>query len=178
MDYGESFSPVTRISFAAETLIVPEPALPGWEETAARVTAYLTACGVTDATQVEYLIHEIKGRVASRLPLRPDESLLAVAIEETVQLLDDWLTRELKHPHDPRPVLTARAALLSDAVSAWPRDRLRAAPGSTTEAIQATMIMSVPPKNRLVMKSQVIRLRPRSLRRLIRCLLRWRRSRS
>lgn len=122
----------------------------------ATLTAYLAACGITECAEVAPLIREIKRRVVIRLPLYADESLPAVAIEETQRFIDQWAIQALglNYPVASEEVFAARATFLSGKWSLSPE----ATPGSLTQTLRAARVVPIPPKSELTIEIQPLEI--------------------
>lgn len=140
--------------------MMQDPQASGWEEVTATLTAYLAACGISDEAKAVDLIREIKHRMAARLPLHEEEPLPAVAVEETEKLMDRWIMQALglKYPFPQEQLFAARVAILSGAVSGEWANGHELTPGSQAEALQAAMVMPLPPKSELAMERQTLEL--------------------
>jgi hypothetical protein len=139
---------------------VRDPQISGWEEVTATLTAYLAACGITERAEVAPLIREIERRVVIRLPLYADESLPAVAIEETQRLIDQWAIQALglNYPVASEQVFAARAAFLSGTFSGkWSLSR-QALPGNLSQALPVAIVVPTPPKSELTIEIQPLEI--------------------
>lgn len=147
----------------------------GWgEEVSSTLIAYLAACGITERAEVAPLIREIERRVAIRLPLYADESLPAVAIEETQRLIDHWAIQALglNYPVASEQVFAARAALLAGTVSGkWSLSR-QALPGNLSQALPVAIVVPIPPKSELTIEIQPLEIGYWKLRTLLKYELR------
>jgi uncharacterized lipoprotein YmbA len=141
----------------------------GWEEISSTLIAYLAACGITERAEVAYWIREIERRVVIRLPLYADESLPAVAIEETQRLIDHWAIQALglNYPVASEQVFAARAALLAGTISGkWSLSR-QALSGNLSQALPAAIVVPVPPKSELTIEIQPLEIGYWKLRTLL-----------
>ena len=142
----------------------------GWEEVSSTLIAYLAACGITERAEVAPLIREIERRVVIRLPLYADESLPAVAIEETQRLIDHWAIQALGLNYPvvaSEQVFAARAALLAGTVSGKWSLSPEATPGSLTQALRAARVVPIPPKSELTIEIQPLEIGYWKLRTLL-----------
>ncbi len=148
---------------------VRDPQASGWEEVTATLTVYLAACGISDDAKALALMQEIKHRMAARLPLRADESLPAVAVEEVEKLMDRWITQALglKYPFPQQQLFAARMAILSSAVRAAWANGHELSPAGQAEALRSAMVIPLPPKSELAMEAQPLELGYWNLRSLL-----------
>lgn len=115
----------SKVSAATHYLSAPPP--PSSELLLARLSAYWRALGVTDPDQVTALSEQALRRVPE-LPELPGIDPVGRAIVAANDLLDDWLAQALELPRPSAALAAARAALLSGAISDWPK-ALFAPPG-------------------------------------------------
>ena len=165
MDAGLKYAqasqhPSNRESDRMADGVVGDPQISGWEEVTATLTAYLAACGITECAEVAPLIREIKHRVVIRLPLYADESLPAVAIEETQRSIDQWAIQALglNYPVTSEEVFAARATFLSGTVSGKWSLSPEATPGSLIQALRAARVVPIPPKSGLTIEIQPLEI--------------------
>jgi hypothetical protein len=154
--------------------VVRDPQISGWEEVTVTLTAYLAACGITKHAEVASLIREVERRVVSRLPLYADESLPAVAIEETQRLIDQWAIQALglNYPLASEQVFAARAAFLASTVSGRWSLSCQALPGNLIQALPAAIVVPIPPKSELTIEIQPLKIGYWKLRILLKYELR------
>ncbi|MBK1642054.1 hypothetical protein CKO12_09240 [Chromatium okenii] len=131
-----------------------------WPPTAARLTVYLAALGVTDAAEVAQLTEQVRQQVASRAAAAPLEDTIEAAIEATLALLDAWLLTELGEA-DPNALAAARAAVLSGEVPGWTQrwlDGAAAESDTLAPQLRALQLTAVPPLAPLPMPTSTIDL--------------------
>lgn len=85
-----------------------------WQEAETKVNAYLGFLGVSNEEKLTWLRGRVIERVKTRLVAQPGGDIAALAIEESVALLDEWLAKclNIPEPVKPQQLAITRAALL------------------------------------------------------------------
>ncbi len=101
------------------------PALPvaaspaDWACAAPRVAQYLGAIGVREPDHLAHLTARVQARFEHRVATSLVADATEVGIEETVNLLDEWLAAELGPEASESTIRMARAAVLGGSVKGW-----------------------------------------------------------
>lgn len=90
-----------------------------WESAAPRVTQYLQSIGVHDLHHLVRLTARVRARFERRVATSLVADATEVGIEETVNLLDEWLAVVLGPEASESTIRMARAAILGGSVKGW-----------------------------------------------------------
>lgn len=138
-----------------------------WPCAAGRMVEYLTALGVRDPREIDRLSEQVRLRVDSRAAHAPLENVVEAAIEETLALLDDWLTAELDIGGDANALAAARAAVLGGTLPGWSARWAGLGGDSPAPTIRSLQRDAVPEFAPLTMQASTIDLCCHRLRRRI-----------
>ncbi len=129
-----------------------------WGRVAEQASSYLQSMGVRDPTEIGRLWGEVRTRLESRAAAVPLEDPAEATIEETLGLLDQWLSLELGIEGDANRVYRARAAVLGGGIPGWSARWAGLSGRSLAPQIQALCVPAVPDPAPLVMEPNPIEL--------------------
>jgi hypothetical protein len=144
-----------------------------WQDAEPRVTHYLRALGVRDARDMDRLLPAIRARFEHQVATTLVADAIETGIDETLALLDEWLSSELGPDVTEATRRAARAAVLGGGVHGWTGYWSGRKPGPLGQRIRACSLWAVPDPAPLSMPTQTIH--PccyRLIRRIAKLLLR------
>lgn len=159
MGAGIAAADNTRDAAGSATILAAQDLAPlDWGRVAEQASSYLQAMGVRDPTEIGRLWGEVRTRLESRAASAPLEDPSEAAIEETLGLLDQWLSLELGIEGDANHLYRARAAVLGGGVPGWSARWAGLSGRSLAPQIQALCAPAVPDPAPLVMEANPIEL--------------------